>query len=328
MKIHRRQIVKAVSVAGLALASPLAWSQSYPDKPVRIIVPTAAGSGSDQLARAIAQKLSDAWSSSVVVENRSGASGIVGVEAVARAPADGYTLLFTSASPITINPLLYKKLPYDSKKDLTPVAQVGSASGALLINAATPVNTLAELVALAKSKPNQLSYGSFGNGSGGHLAVAAFCKAADIQMIHVPYKGTAPAVSDLLAGQITAVLTDLVTAQNHIKAGKLRALAINGSERSSLLPDVKTFTEQGFASIEHTQATFGILAPTGTPAPIIEKVSRTLAAALQAADIQERFGSIGYRLKGTTANEFAIAIQQDSERWSNVIKSIGGVSLD
>ena len=302
--------------------------QTWPTKPVRLIVPTAAGSGSDLVARALAQKLSGMWNAAVIVDNRAGASGIIGVQAAARAPADGYTLLLSSTSPITINPLIFKKLPYDPQRDLVPVSHVAIGPAALLINASTPAQTLGEFIALAKSKPKQMSYGSFGTGSGGHLGVEAFCQAAGIELIHVPYKGTAPAVTDLLAGQITAVLTDLATAQEHITTGRLRALAINGPDRSPLLPSVPTFTEQGYPSVEATYARFGLFAPAGTPQEIVENVSASAVAALKAPDVRDRFVQLGYVMQGSTPQAFAAILRQDTQRWARVVSGLGGITLD
>lgn len=318
----------------MAVAAHALWWQStvhaegFPDRPVRIVVPTAAASGSDQIARVLAQKLGEIWKQPVTVENRAGASGILGVEAVVRAPADGYTLLLSSASPVTINPMIFRKLPYDPQKGLAPISEVGIGPAALLINGATPARDLKEFVALAKSKPNGLSYGSFGLGSGGHLGMEAFDQAAGIQMIHVPYKGTAPAVTDLIGGQITAILTDLATAQSQIKTGKLRALAINGPSRSPLLPDVPTFTELGYPSVEGTYARFALFAPAGTPQPIVEKISADTVLALRDPAFADRFTALGYSLAGSSPAELSDALKDDAERWGKVIRMLGGLTLD
>jgi tripartite-type tricarboxylate transporter receptor subunit TctC len=329
LRPDRRRLMALAAAPALLMAS--AWLRAqpaWPDRAVRIIVPTAAGSGSDLVARALAQKLAELWKTGVTIDNKAGASGILGVEAAVRAAPDGYTLLLSSASPVTINPLIFKKLPYDPQKGLAPVSHVGIGPAALLINAATPARNLREFVALAKAKPKSLSYGSFGTGSGGHLGVEAFCQAAGIEMIHVPYKGTAPAVTDLLAGQITAVLTDLATAQTHINAGRLRALAINGPDRSPMLPGVATFTEQGFPSVEATYARFGLFAPAGTPLSIIDKVSADVVTALRAPDVRDRFIALGYSLDGSTPDAFAVTLKQDAERWGRVVAALGGIALD
>lgn len=317
--------------AGMALAilAPAASAQvGWPDKPVRIIVPTAAGSGSDLITRALAQKLSEMWKQPVTVDNRAGASGIIGVEAAVRAPADGYTLLLSSASPVTINPMIFRKLPYEAQKDLVPVSLVGIGPAALLVNAATPAKTLKDYVALVKARPRQLSYGSFGLGSGGHLGVEAFNQAAGIEMIHVPYKGTAPAVTDLIGGQVTSVLTDLGTAQAQIRSGKLRALAINGPTRSPMLPDVPTFTESGYPGVEGTYARFALFAPAGTPASVVERVAADTVTALRTPEITERFSVMGYNLAGSTPAQLAGSLKDDAQRWRQVITAIGGLTLD
>ena len=325
----RRRLLAAAALMACTGRVAQAQSAPWPDKPVRIVVPTAAGSGSDLITRALAQKLAELWRQPVTVDNRAGASGIIGVEAVVRAPADGYTLLLSSASPVTINPMVFKKLPHDPQKSLVPVSHVGIGPAALLVNTQhTPVQTLQEFIALARSKPRQWSYGSFGTGSGGHLGMEAFNQAAGLDGVHVPYKGTAPAVTDLIGGQITAVLTDLATAHAQITAGKLRALAINGPERSPLLPQVPTFTEQGFAGVEGTYARFALFAPTGTPQAVVDKVSADTVAALQDPQVRDRFVNLGYSLSGSTPTALAASLRDDAVRWRKVIDAIGGLTLD
>jgi len=325
-----RMLLACISFFSAALAAPVTTqAQSpWPDKPVRIIVPTAAGSGSDLITRALAQKLAEVWKQPVTVDNRAGASGIIGVEAVVRAPADGYTLLLSSASPVTINPMIFKKLPYDPQKGLAPVSLVGIGPAALLINSATPAQNLRDFVALAKAKPRQLSYGSFGLGTGGHLGLEAFCQVAGIELIHVPYKGTAPAVTDLIGGQITVVLTDLATAQSQIKSGKLRALAINGPTRSPMLPEVPTFTEQGYPAVEATYARFALFVPAGTPQAVVDKVAADTVAALKNPEVTERFAALGYLLGGSTPGVLAAALKDDAARWGKIIAALGGLTLD
>jgi tripartite-type tricarboxylate transporter receptor subunit TctC len=320
---RRATALLLATAAGSVIAQP-AW----PDKAVRIIVPTAAGSGSDLIARVIAQRLAEAWKQPVLVDNRAGASGVLGVDAVVKAAPDGHTLLMTSASPVVINPLVMRKLPHDPRTQLVPVSHVGIAQAALLIHGELPARNLQEFVALARSRPRQLSYGSFGVGTGGHLGVEAFNQAAGIELVHVPYKGTGPALNDLIGGQISALLVDMANAQNHVKSGKLRALAINGPKRSALLPDVPTFTELGFAGVEGTYARFGVLAPTGTPQAVIERISRDLTAVLTDPAIQDRFRPAGYDLYGSTPAQMGQMLRDDGERWGKVIAALGGLALD
>lgn len=320
---------RGVTALLLAGAAGTALGQSgWPDRAVRIVVPTAAGSGSDLLARMVAQRLSDLWKQPVIVDNRAGASGVIGVDAVVKAAPDGYTLLMTSASPVVINPLVMRKLPHDPRTQLTAVSHVGIAQAALLVNGDLPARTLQEFVALAKARPKQLSYGSFGVGTGGHLGVEAFNQAAGIDLVHVPYKGTGPALNDLIGGQISALLVDLGNAQTHLKTGKLRGLAINGARRSALLPDVPTFTELGFPGVEGTYARFGVLAPTGTPQPVVERISRDLTTVLAEPALQERFLPAGYVLSGSTPAQLSQLMREDGERWGKVIAALGGLSLD
>ena len=327
MSPTRRQVLAVMSASLGAGFSPWAQAQAtYPSKPVRLIVPTAPGSGSDLIARMLARQLTQSLGQSVIVDNRAGASGMIGVEAVVRSPADGYTLLMSSLSPVVINPMIFKKLSVDPREGLIPVSKVGIAPVALLVNASLPVKTLAEFLALAKTQ--ELSYGSFGAGSGTHLGMEALCQAAGVKLIHVPYRGTGPAVTDLLAGQISATMTDLATAQVHISSGKLRALALNGSKRSPLLPQVPTYTEQGFPSVEGTYASFALFAPRDTPTAIVQRLSHDVVAALKLPEMGERFREQGYTLEGSTPSELAATLKSDTTRWSNVIKGLGGLALD
>ena len=326
--IGRRPFLAGLAgMAGLGAWPAMAQAQ-FPSKAVRVIVPTAPGSGSDVLSRAVCEKLSQIWQHPVVVDNRAGGAGAIGVDAVSRAPADGHTLLMTSASPITTVPLLYRKLPYDPARSVIPVSKVGYAQSALLLSANTPANNLAELVALAKQKPGQITYGSFGQGSGGHLAVEAFCQAAGIKMVHVPYKGTAPALNDLLGGQISVLLNEPTAAKAAVDAGRLKAVAVNGPRRHVQLPNVPTFTELGYPSVEGTYPTFAIMAPFGTPEAIVEKISADARQALAAPDLLARFGPLGYVLGGSTPAELARSIKEDTERWATVIRNIGGLQMD
>ena len=329
--VSRRKAVALVSAGLMTCSINLAQAQSevnarYPSKPVRMVVPSAAGSGSDLLTRTLARQLSTSLAQPFVVENKAGASGMIGVETVVRSPADGYTLLMSSLSPVVINPIIYKKLSVDPREGLIPVSKVGIAPVALLVNASTPIKTLADFVALAKVQP--LSYGSFGIGTGAHLAMELFSHDAGIKLVHVPYKGTAPAVTDLIAGQISATMADLATAQVHINSGKLRAIAINGGKRSSLLPQVPTYTEQGYPNLENTYASFAVFAPRGTPDAIVQRLSSDIVFALKLPELGQKFREQGYLLEGSTPSELAATLKEDTARWNTVIQNIGGLSLD
>ncbi len=326
---RRLWLARASGAAASLFLGGHAQAQSiFPNKPVRIVVPTAAGSGSDILARAIADRLSHQWSQPVTIDNRAGGSGIIGVDAVTRSIADGYTLLITSASPVTINPMIYRKLPYDPVRSVVPVSQIGYAQSSLLVSSSVPVTTLAELILLAKKRPRQFSYGSFGIGSGVHLAMEALCQATGVEMIHVPYKGTSLALNDLLGGQITMLLTEPLGALTHIKNGKLKALAVNGPNRHPVLQEIPTFTEQGYPTIEGTYPSFSMFAPFGTPKNVIEKIATDMQDVLEGPDIRKRFGPMGYTLKGSTPGDLEISLKQDKIRWSGVINGLGGLTLD
>ncbi len=330
---RRRLLGAALGAAATGFAAGratpvLAQDGPWPNRPVRVIVPYAAGSGSDVLARALAGKLQDSFGRAFVVENRTGASGILGVEAVTRAPADGYTLLVTSGSALSINPAIFRKLSYRPETDLQPVSAIGIGHAGLLINAASPARTLPEFVDWARSVPGTLSYGSFGIGSGVHIALEALSRQAGLKMNHVPYRGTAPAVTDLLGGQIHLTISDLAGARQQIDAGRLRMLAVTGTRRSPLMPDVPTYAEAGYPGLTDTFARFGVLAPAGTPADIVDKLSAATVQAMRSPDLQQRYAPLGYELAGTTPAEFAEILRGDIQRWGKLVAELGGLSLE
>ena len=246
-----------------------------------MVVPYAAGGGVDAIARQLAKKTSEALGQAVTVDNRPGAGAIIGLDAVAKAAPDGYTILFTAGSSINLNPHVYKKLPYDPGKDLQPVAQAGNTPLLLLVSAANPAKTLAEFIAAAKAKPGSASFGSYGNGTTGHLLGTAFGKAANIDLLHVPFKGAAPAMTDLIGGNISSAIADLGSARGLIDGGKLRALAQTGAKRNPALPKVPTFTEAGQPSLEYMTGWLGVFVPAKTPKEITDKLAGTMSKALQ-----------------------------------------------
>ena len=306
-----------------AAAMPALAQPAWPDKPVRIVVPTAAGSGSDLLTRLMAQRLAELWRQPVVVENRAGASGVLGVDAVVKAAPDGHTLLMTSASPVVINPLVMRKLPHDPRTQLAPVSAIGTAQAALLVSGEVPARNLREFVDLAKARPGQLSYGSFGLGTGGHLGVEAFNQAAGIQLIHVAYKGTGPALSDLVGGQISALLVDLGNAQAHLKSGKLRALAINGPTRSAVLPDVPTYAEAGLPTPPDFSGWWALTAPAGVPNEILDRMNAEVTAILRTSEVRDTLLKRGITAIPSSRDEATRYQREQLQVWTKMIAETG-----
>jgi tripartite-type tricarboxylate transporter receptor subunit TctC len=318
--MHR--VLTAVAALSLALASsPAAAQSAYPSKPVRFIVPSAAGGGTDIIARAIAQKLSEALGQQFVVENRPGAGQMIGIELAARAPADGYTILM-AASTLAINPIMYKKVTYDPLRDFAPITQAASLPNVLVVNPSVPATSLRELIALAKREPGKLAYASAGVGTSPQMSVELLKSMAGIDMLHVPYKGTTPGVVDLLAGQVQLMTPNVLTALPHIKAGKLRALAVTSAKRTEALPDVPTIAEAGVPGYDSTQW-YGVLAPAGTPRPVVARLHDEMVRALRASDVKERLAADGAEPVGSSPEEFAAFIRAETQKWAKVAKAAG-----
>ena len=316
----------AGALCALALSSALPahaqTAKDYPGRPVRIIVPQAAGSGVDLTARVVAQKLTEAWGHQVIVENRPGANGIIGLEAGAKAKPDGYTLSLGVPSSLTMNPYVYKSLPYDTLRDFVPITQTATNTFGLVINPALPVRDVKELVALARARPGELSYGSFGIGNQTHLGGELFSSQIGIRLLHVPYKGETPAVVDLLSGQIAMIFTPMQGAVPHIRSGKLKLLATLGGSRARAFPDVPTMIEAGYKTIVITGWT-GLLAPTGTPQDIVDKLQKEIAARLLVPETRESLASQGAEPVASTPEQFAALIRAEMAKWSAVIKKAG-----
>jgi len=310
--------IKWIAVLVALLAAGAGWAQSYPTKPVRVIVPFPAGGATDIVARIVGQKLTDLWGQTIVVDDRAGASGNIGGDLAAKAPPDGYTLFMTSGSIVTANPYLFKKMPFNPEKDLIAVTNVASGPQALVVNPSFPAKNVKELIAMAKAKPKSLTYGSAGFGTQTHLAAENFIYTAGIDVVHVPYKGEAPALSDLLGGQIQFVTPNLAAAIAFVKQGKLRALGVTSKQRASQLPDVPAIAETlpGFENL----GWFGFMAPAGTPKAIVEKIHKDTAKVLQAADVRKRLDDLGMAPAANTPAEFAKAIKEESAKWAKIIR--------
>jgi tripartite-type tricarboxylate transporter receptor subunit TctC len=302
-----------------------ASAQQYPSKPIRMIVPLAAGGPGDVLTRALAQKLAEQTGQSVIVDNRPGANTNVGTEFVAKAAPDGYTLL-VSGNPLTTNPALYASLAYDPIRDFAPVTLFGLTPLLLVVHPSLPVNNTRELIALARSKPGQLHYGSAGNGSALHLAGEMLNTGAQIKLQHVPYKGVTNAFSDLLGGQISIMFPGAPIALPQVKAGKLRALGVTSAKRSAALPDLPPLQEAGLPGYD-VSVWYGVLAPAGTPAPVITRLHSELTKIIQLADIRERWATLGAEPLQSTPAEFAAFLKADVVKWAKVVRA-AGVKID
>jgi tripartite-type tricarboxylate transporter receptor subunit TctC len=306
----------------LTVVATGASAQGYPNKPIRIVVPFPAGGATDLLARAAAQKLTEAWGQPVVVDNRPGAGGNIGSELVAKAAPDGYTLEMGTVGTHAINASLYAKMPYDHVKDFAPVILVASVPNVLVVNPALPVNSVAELIAYGKANPGKLNFASSGNGTSIHLSGELFKVMAGVQMTHVPYKGSAPALQDLIAGQVQLMFDNLPPSLPQIKGGKLRALAVTSAVRAPALPDVPTVAEAGLPGFE-ASSWFGILAPAGTPPEVIARLNAEIAKWLASPEAKEKMLALGANAIGGTPEDFAKHIAAETAKWQRVVKASG-----
>jgi tripartite-type tricarboxylate transporter receptor subunit TctC len=297
-----------------------AAAQGYPVKPLRIVVPFAPGGPNDILARVIGQKLTEAWGQQTIVENRPGGGTVIGTEVVAKSPPDGYTLLMVSTSHTT-NPTLLHKLPFDTLRDLAPVIQVASSSNVVIAHPSLPAKSVNELIAVARTRPDQVAYGSGGNGTSTHLAGAMLALMGSVKMIHVPYKGGGPATIALLSGEITWMVGTILPSVPHIKTGRLRALAVTGTQRTPALPDVPTVA----ASLPGFEANswYGVSAQGATPKDVIAKLNQEIAKGLNTGDLRARLASEGAEVVGGSPEEFGVFFRAEIEKWAKVIKAAG-----
>jgi len=326
--VRRRRLLAGLGGAALTALAPFprrAQAQAWPDRPIRLVVNFPAGGAADTLARGIAPALGDALKRPVVIDNRPGANGMVGGDVVAKAAPDGYTFLLTSSGAVTIDPFLYKKMPYDPLKDLTPVAAVALVRVYLLVHPSVPARSFAEFVAHLRANPGKLSYGSAGNGSTPHIAAEMFKRAGKLDAVHVPYKGAAPALSDLLAGQVQFMF-DPGPGLQHVPTGKLRLLAVASAQRATQYPDVPTVAEGGLPGVDG-DSIFGVYAPAGTPAAVVERMNREIGRALEGAALHETVDRLGGALTPMTLRAFAERQNADRARYGNFIKQ-AGITVD
>jgi tripartite-type tricarboxylate transporter receptor subunit TctC len=315
--IHRWAL--GALLAGIAT---VASAQSYPNRTIRLVVPFPAAGTTDILARAVAQKLTEALGQAVVVDNRPGAAGNIGSDLVAKSAPDGYTLLMGTVGTHAINPSLYSKMPYDHVKDFAPVVLVAGVPNVLVVNPALPVNSVSDLIKLAKDKPGQINFASSGSGTSIHLSGELFKTMAGVDMTHVPYKGSSPALTDLIGGQVQIMFDNLPSALPQIKSGRLRAIAVTSLKRAPVLPDIPTINESGLPGFE-ASSWFGVLAPAGTPATVVARINAEVNKWLQSADAREKLLGQGAEAAGGSPERFANHIRAESEKWAKVVKASG-----
>ncbi len=308
--------------AALLMAAAVAHAQNFPAKPVRVITPFTAGSAIDTLARVLGQKFGDTWGQQVVVDNRVGANGIIGTEAAAKAPPDGYTLYLGNISTLAVNPHLYLKLPYDAVRDFAPVTMAATIPVVLVVHPSLPVKSVKELIALARAHPGELNYASGGTGSAQHLPMEMLRVDAGINIVHVPYKGLGPAFSDVLGGQVPMMFTGVSNVVPYMKSGRLRVLAIGSPKRSATLPEVPTVAEAGVPGFDFDSWT-GYLVPIGTPKEIIAKLHADITRTLTQPDVREKLIALGFDLVGGTPEALATLIRNDIARFGKLIKAAG-----
>jgi len=307
----------------IALAVPLwAWAQAYPSKPLHFVVPYPAGGPLDTVARLVGQKVSESLKQPVLVENKPGAGGNIGADMVAKAAPDGYTLLMGAVATHAINPTLYASIPYDAQKDSIPVTQIASTPNVLVVNPSLPVHSVQEFIAYAKAHPGELNFGSGSTGSAGHLAGELFKSMAGVQMTHVPYKGAAPAMTDLIGGRLQLMFDNLASSLVQIKAGKVRALAVTTAKRTELAPELPTIAESGLPGFD-INTWFGLFVPAGTPPAIVQRLHGEFVKALEAPDVRSKMLALGAEPVGNSPGEFAQYIRSEAVKYAKLVKASG-----
>jgi tripartite-type tricarboxylate transporter receptor subunit TctC len=311
--------MKRLLAAILLSAAASAFAQGYPARPVRLVVPFAPGGSADLVARLLGQKLGESWGQQVVVENKGGGSGMIGNDFVAKSAPDGYTLTVGTMGPFSVNPTLFEKMPYDPIRDFAPITLTGIASHVLVANPQVPARTVGEVIALAKAKPGQLTFASSGTGNATHLTFELFKASAGIDIVHVPYKGGGPAMADLVGGQVNFSFASMPSALPYVQAGRLRAIAVGGAQRSPLFPEVPTVAEAGLPGFV-SEDWQGILAPAKTPAAIVARLHDDLVRVLHAPEMRHKLAGAGFDVKTTTPGEFADFIRADTAKWAKILK--------
>ncbi|MEI6724003.1 MAG: tripartite tricarboxylate transporter substrate binding protein [Betaproteobacteria bacterium] len=321
-----KHITHAAATLALALGFGVAQAQDYPNRPIRVIAPFPAGSGPDVNAREMAAKLTPLLGQTVIVENRPGAAGAIGTDAAAKAAPDGYTLYIGTTSTLSIVPYIYSKLTFNAERDFTPISLMGVLNTGLIAHPSVPVQSVAELIDYAKSRPGQVAYASQGNGSSGHLAMELLCSMAGISMIHIPYRGSAPALTDLIGGRVQFMFDNTTSSLPQVARGALKAIAVAERERLKAAPNIPTVQESGLRDFEATPW-FGVVTRAGTPRESIERLSAAITQAVNRPEVQARFAPLGVELRGTTPAAFAAHIASELVKWERIVK-LSGAKLD
>jgi len=319
--VPKALLLSAALAAALAAAAP-AWAQDYPHRPITLIVPFPPGGSTTIVGRIVADKMSEALGQQIIVDNRAGAGGTVGSKAAARSTPDGYTILLGYTGTLAIGPSLYANVGYDPRRDFEPIGRIGTAPNTLVVHPSFQVHSVAELIAYAKSNPGKVNYGSAGVGTVSHVCGEYFATAAGIKLTHIPYKGTGPAITDLLGGHIPMAFAPIPATHENAKNGNLRMLAVTSAERSTLVPEVPTIAESGVAGFEAVLR-YGLVAPAGTPRPIIDKLNQALNAALAGDDVRRRLAVEGAEPQPGTPEDYAAIIDREVAMWSTLVKTVG-----
>jgi len=315
---------RCLFIAAVALAATLnsAQAQNYPTRPITLVIPFAPGGSTTIVGRGVAEKMSELLGEKIIVDNRPGAGGTLGTRAVAKSEPDGYTLVLGYTGTLAIGPSLYKNVGYDPRKDFAPIGMIGNAPNSLVVNPSFAPTTLAELIAYAKANPGKVNFGSAGAGTASHITGEYFARAAGITLVHIPYKGTGPALTDLLGGHIPMAFAPIPASHSNVAAGKLRALAVTSTTRSGLLPDVPTIAESGIAGFD-ASLYYGLVAPAGTPRPIIDRLNKALREALASEAVKRQLGNDGTDITPGSPEDYAALIDKDEKKWAQLVKQSG-----
>ncbi|HEX7888026.1 MAG TPA: tripartite tricarboxylate transporter substrate binding protein [Ramlibacter sp.] len=317
--MYTRRLLLALAAAAACSTS---FAQAWPAKPIRLVVPFPAGGGTDIIGREVTQKITEATKWAFIVDNKPGSGGNIGIDNVAKSPADGYSLVLGQTSNLAINPSLYAKLPYDPLKDLTPITKVASAPLTLVVSADSPLRNLGDLVAAAKAKPGSINFATSGNGTVAHLATEMFQKEANVKLTHIPYKGASQGINDVIGGQVQVYVSSIPTLIGHIKSGKLRALAVTSAKRVDDLPQVPTIAESGYKGFEAV-TWFGILGPANLPKDVTARLNTEINKALKTPELQKKLSDQGADVAGSTPEQFGKLVRDDITRWGKVVKDSG-----